>query len=78
MSYAATNNICLVDDSNDPTVQQLTPKLIPIFEKVLSPPEEQLADETRQLVQQAVRVLYQAQPNLFKGHEGVVRLAGAA
>ncbi|OIW25439.1 ARM repeat-containing protein [Coniochaeta ligniaria NRRL 30616] len=65
-------------DSNDATVQQLTPKLIPIFEKVLSPPEEQLADETRQLVQQAVRVLYQAQPNLFKGHEGVVRLAGAA
>jgi len=66
------------DDSNDATVQQLTPKLIPIFEKVLSPPEEQLADETRQLVLQAVRVLYQAQPNLFKGHEGVVRLAGVA
>lgn len=65
-------------DSNDPTVQQLTPKLIPVFEKVLSPPEEQLADESRQLVLQAVRVLYKAQPNLFQGHEGVVRLAGAA
>jgi hypothetical protein len=66
------------DDSHDATVQQLTPKLIPIFEQVLGPPEDQLADETRQLLQQVVRVLYQAQPGLFKGHEAVVRLAGVA
>ncbi|KAL6709962.1 hypothetical protein ACN47E_000747 [Coniothyrium glycines] len=36
----------------EPTVQQLTPQLMPVFEKVLSPPEEQLEDETRaQLVE---------------------------
>ncbi|KAF2117365.1 armadillo-type protein [Lophiotrema nucula] len=38
--------------ANEPTVQQLTPQLMPVFEKVLGPPEEQLEDETRaQLVE---------------------------
>ncbi|KAF1997280.1 ARM repeat-containing protein [Amniculicola lignicola CBS 123094] len=33
--------------ANNPTVQQLTPQLMVVFEKVLSPPEEQLEDDTR-------------------------------
>ncbi|KAH7027929.1 importin beta-4 [Microdochium trichocladiopsis] len=38
---------------SEPTVQQLTPKLIPVFQQVLSPPEEQLEDDaTRALVQE--------------------------
>ncbi|KAH6865522.1 hypothetical protein J4E91_004849 [Alternaria rosae] len=37
---------------NEPTVQQLTSTLMPVFEKVLGPPEDQLEDETRsQLVE---------------------------
>ncbi|KAH8159820.1 hypothetical protein CIB48_g8427 [Xylaria polymorpha] len=36
--------------AGNPTVQELTPRLIPVFEQVLSPPEDQLEDETRQLV----------------------------
>ena len=35
----------------------MTPQLMPIFEKVLSPPEEQLEPETRQLLQQTVQSL---------------------
>jgi len=38
---------------SEPTIQQLTPKLIPVLQQVLSPPEEQLEDdETRALVQE--------------------------
>lgn len=43
--------------ANDPTVQQLTPQLMPIFEKVLSPPEEQLEEETRSQLVELVQYL---------------------
>ncbi|KAI0968118.1 importin beta-4 [Xylaria arbuscula] len=43
--------------SGNPTVQELTPRLLPIFQQVLSPPEDQLEDETRQLVTELVRNL---------------------
>ncbi|KAF2139409.1 uncharacterized protein K452DRAFT_275699 [Aplosporella prunicola CBS 121167] len=39
------------------TVQQLTAQLMPIFEKVLSPPEEQLDEETRSQLVQLVQYL---------------------
>ncbi|CAJ2505859.1 Uu.00g132530.m01.CDS01 [Anthostomella pinea] len=42
---------------SNPTVQELTPKLLPIFHKVLSPPEEQLEEETREVVMEMVRIL---------------------
>lgn len=42
---------------NEPTVQQLTSQLMPIFEKVLSPPEEQLQDETRSQLVELVQYL---------------------
>jgi HEAT repeat protein len=39
------------------TVQELTPRLLPVFEQVLSPPEDQLEEETRQLVLELVSIL---------------------
>ncbi|KAI0201603.1 importin beta-4 [Astrocystis sublimbata] len=39
------------------TVQELTPRLLPVFQQVLSPPEDQLEDETRQIVLELVRNL---------------------
>ncbi|RYC65456.1 hypothetical protein CHU98_g764 [Xylaria longipes] len=40
--------------AGNPTVQELTPRLVPVFEQVLSSPEDQLEDETRQLVLELV------------------------
>ncbi|CAN8098527.1 unnamed protein product [Discula destructiva] len=65
-------------EANEPTIQSLTPKLIVVFEKVLSPPENQLKPETRQLVQNIVQSLFKAKPELFQGHEQVLQLAPAA
>jgi hypothetical protein len=52
--------------------------LIPVFEQVLGPPEEQLEKETRQLLNHTVVALYNSKPELFKGHEQVLKYAGAA
>lgn len=41
----------------NPTIQGLTQRLVPVFQKVLSPPEEQLEPETRQLLQNLVSKL---------------------
>lgn len=67
----------LYKESNS-TVQQATPQLLPIFEKVLSPPEEQLESETRQMLQQTIQMLYKAQPGLLANHPNLLKLAGAA
>ncbi|KAI1810360.1 importin beta-4 [Poronia punctata] len=42
---------------SEPTVQNLTPQLLPIFQQVLGPPQDQLEDETRQVVEEMVRFL---------------------
>ena len=42
---------------NDPTVQQLTPRLMPIFEQVMSSSEDQLEDETRSQLVELVQYL---------------------
>lgn len=39
------------------TVRDLTPRLLPVFQQVLGPPEDQLEDETRQLVIELVNIL---------------------
>lgn len=57
-------------------MQSLTPKLINIFEKVLSPPMTQLEDETRAQVAQIIQNLFAAKQDLFVGHEQVLVLAG--
>jgi uncharacterized membrane protein YccC len=64
----------LYDQSNE-TVQQLTPLLIGVFEKVLSPPQEQLEPETRQIISQTVKALYGAKPDLFANNPNLLSLA---
>lgn len=51
------------------TVQSLTQKLMPIFASILSPPEEQLDDETREKVKETVRYLAKQNPSLVEGSE---------
>ncbi|KAK6073873.1 karyopherin kap123 [Seiridium cupressi] len=41
----------------NPTIQGLTQRLVPVFQKVLGPPEEQLEPETREGLQDLVRKL---------------------
>ncbi|KAF2091370.1 ARM repeat-containing protein [Saccharata proteae CBS 121410] len=43
--------------ANEPSIQQLTPRLMPIFQTVLSPPEDQLDDETRAQLTELVSYL---------------------
>lgn len=49
----------VADQSGDPTMRQLTPQLKPVLEKVLGPPDEQLEEETRQLLLQLVQYIQQ-------------------
>lgn len=63
-------------DQSNPTVQQLTPQLLGIFEKVLSPPEDQLEPGSREILQRVVGVLYKSQPSLLANHAGLLKLAG--
>ncbi|KAH6640188.1 armadillo-type protein [Chaetomium tenue] len=65
-------------ENNEPTVQQLTPKLVPVFEAVLSPPADQLDDETREIVRKTVFLLYNADQSLFSNNPNVLKLAGVA
>lgn len=58
----------------DATVQQLTPKLVPIFAHVLGEPREQLEDDTRAKLVEAVKYLGQQQPGLFQGYESLQNL----
>lgn len=57
-------------------MQQLTPQLVSVFEKVMGPPEEQLEPETRELLKRTVQGLYKQQPNLFSNSAGLLSLAG--
>ncbi|KAI7259827.1 hypothetical protein KC335_g11530, partial [Hortaea werneckii] len=43
--------------SQNSVMQSQTERLMPVFEKVLGPPEEQLSDETKGKVQQLVQYL---------------------
>lgn len=43
--------------AQNPVIQSLTQKLMPVFEKVLAPPEEQLSDETRGKLTELVQYL---------------------
>ncbi|GAB1315390.1 hypothetical protein MFIFM68171_05600 [Madurella fahalii] len=65
-------------EQSEPTIQQLTPKLIPVLESVLSPPTEQLDDEARETVRKIVYLLYNAKQDLFSSHPNVPKLAGVA
>jgi len=65
-------------EAGEPTIQGLTPNLIPVFKAVLSPPVDQLDDETREIVRRTVALLHGAKPDLFSGHPEVLQLAGLA
>lgn len=43
------------DELNEPTVLQLTPTLLPIFTKVMGPPDEQLEPETRVKLENCIK-----------------------
>jgi hypothetical protein len=47
----------LTDQAGDATIQGLTAQIKPIIEKVLSPPEDQLDEETRTKVLELVKYL---------------------
>ncbi|KAK4228680.1 armadillo-type protein [Podospora fimiseda] len=47
-------------EAQEPTIRQLTPKLVSVFEAVLSPPEDQLDDETRGIVHKTVQLIKNA------------------
>jgi hypothetical protein len=66
------------DSQSNQTVQEMTPKLIGIFEKVMSPPDEQLEETTRRLLQQTVQSLYRAKADLFSNNQGLLNLAGVS
>ncbi|KAH7322989.1 armadillo-type protein [Stachybotrys elegans] len=67
----------LYQQSNQ-TVQDLTPRLIPVFEQVLSPPEGQVEGETRAILQQTVQMLFKAKPDLFASNPGLLTLCGVS
>ncbi|KAF4504441.1 hypothetical protein G6O67_007891 [Ophiocordyceps sinensis] len=64
-------------EQGNPTVEQLTPQLVGVFEKVMSSPEEQLEQETRALLCRTVQTLYRAKPELLSNNPGLLQLAGA-
>ncbi|KAK3998195.1 armadillo-type protein [Cladorrhinum sp. PSN332] len=47
-------------EAQEPTIRQLTPKLVPVFEAVLGQPDEQLDDETRGIVHKTVQLIKNA------------------
>ncbi|CAI4215418.1 unnamed protein product [Parascedosporium putredinis] len=53
-------------DASNPTVQELTPRLVPVFKAVLGEPEDQLDDETREKVKKIAQLIHQARPELFQ------------
>ncbi|KAK3503913.1 armadillo-type protein [Neurospora crassa] len=63
-------------EQGEPTINSLTPKVIPVLESVLSPPEDQLSDESRELVRKLVHQLYSANQALFAANPNALKLAG--
>lgn len=63
-------------DLNEPTTLQLTPRLIPVFEKVLGPPENQLEPETREKLLTLVTLLFKTDPSIFQGNPNLVQMVG--
>ena len=53
-----TDKSHLIDSANEPIIVSLTPQLLPILSSILSPPEEQLNDKTRDQVIQMVKYIF--------------------
>ena len=50
----------------------LTPRLVPILAHVMSPPEEQLQDETRHQLVQLVKFIYEKQASLIQPYQSLM------
>ena len=50
------------DSAGNSTLINLTPELLPILESILSPPEDQLKDATREKVSQLVKFIASKHP----------------
>ncbi len=81
-----TSSLCVVDEltyplscadqSGNQIMLQQTQTLLPVLAEVLSPPTEQLKDDTRKQVVELVRFLHKQQPGLVDGNDvlmGVVQ-----
>ncbi|CAG8960023.1 hypothetical protein HYFRA_00013211 [Hymenoscyphus fraxineus] len=55
-------------DHQDPTVMNLTPKLLPVFAAVLDEPSEQLEDETRSRIATVVKFIHGKDASLLQGN----------
>ena len=63
------------DEQGNETVQQLTPQLVGVFEKVMGAADEQLEPTTREVLSKTVQMLYKAKAELLSGHPGLLQLA---
>ncbi|KFX85975.1 hypothetical protein V490_09290 [Pseudogymnoascus sp. VKM F-3557] len=61
---------CIVGlyQAGNSVVQELTPKLVPVFAAVLGEPKEQLDEETRAKLVETVKYIAKQQPALIQGH----------
>lgn len=63
-------------EAGNTTIQELTPRLIPVFEQVLGPPEEQLEPQAREGLKILVRMLFNAKADLFINHKALLNAVG--
>ena len=59
------------DSKGEPTIINLTPKIVPILAQVMGPPADQLKEEVREQLTQLIRFLHEKQPALIRAHESL-------
>ncbi|KAL9604674.1 MAG: hypothetical protein Q9219_000394 [cf. Caloplaca sp. 3 TL-2023] len=69
---------CLVRlySEGEPTILSLTPQLLPILERVLGPPEEQLSEKTRAQVVELVNFVHGKQPGMMREYPVMMGVVG--
>lgn len=66
-----------LDSSGEPTIIDLTSKLIPIVSQVMSPPDKQLTDEIREQLGQLVRFVHGKDRAVVEQHENLRNMVHA-
>ncbi|PHH81350.1 hypothetical protein CDD82_963 [Ophiocordyceps australis] len=61
-------------EAGNQTVQQLTPQLLDVFEKVVAQADDQLDNETRDALRRTLQLLYTAQPDLIAARRNLLQL----
>jgi len=64
--------ISFVDQSQNPTILNLTEQLIPVFASVLGEPKEQLEDSIRAKVIDIIKFIHSKNANLVESNETLV------